>query len=210
MTNIKPCTPSSERPSVISSPQYTDTRALEDIQALLSSADEPLHDTLLGDVAAIVERTGRPVGIQPRVMLTEGGYDPNGLTYAVIRAEDTCVRASQDPVTNGVHVDIRTTSETDDKGYARKALDDEVARVRSAKVGTRNDTLFRSARSLGQLIAGGVLDGDDVCRCLGQAAEAAGLKPAEYFPTIRSGFRSGANVPRGYVRTRRSRREFPR
>jgi hypothetical protein len=86
---------------------------------------------------------------------------------------------------------------SDLSAYARKALDSEVALVCAAEVGTRNDTLFRSARSLGQLIAGGVLGDDDVCRSLSQAAEAAGLKPAEYYPTIQSGFRSGAKMPRG-------------
>jgi hypothetical protein len=113
MADIKPFPPAPSRPSANPSREYTDTRALEDIQALLNSGGHPREDPLLNDVAAIVERTGRPIGILPRVMSTDCGYEPNGLSFAIIQAEATCVRASQDRVTNGVNLDIRTTSETD-------------------------------------------------------------------------------------------------
>lgn len=80
--------------------------------------------------------------------------------------------------------------------YALAALRGEVERVRAAQEGERNDTLNRAAFSLGQLVADGQLDADEVADELTEAAEEAGLMARETRATIRSGLRGGARNPR--------------
>jgi hypothetical protein len=72
----------------------------------------------------------------------------------------------------------------------------EADRVARASVGTRNDTLFRAARSLGQLTAGGAINPDDIRTALTQAAKTAGLDRSETTRTIESGLKSGTRMPR--------------
>jgi Bifunctional DNA primase/polymerase, N-terminal len=71
--------------------------------------------------------------------------------------------------------------------YAAAALRAEESNVRTAPVGTRNNTLYHAARSLGRLVAAGFLGPDEVARALTDAARAAGLGRAETARTIRSG-----------------------
>lgn len=80
--------------------------------------------------------------------------------------------------------------------YGDAALGYEAKTVARATEGTRNDTLFKAARSLGQLVAGGVLRADDVRASLTAAGATAGLERAEIRRTIESGLRSGALMPR--------------
>jgi hypothetical protein len=82
-------------------------------------------------------------------------------------------------------------------GYVDTALNAEAGRVLAATPGTRNHTLNRAAFSLGQLVAGGVLDEQTVRDRLTVAAHAAGLEARETDNTITSGLRSGAEHPRG-------------
>lgn len=82
-------------------------------------------------------------------------------------------------------------------GYATAALEAEVQRVVDAPEGTRNHTLNRAAFSLGQLVAGGVLDEADVVSSLSHAARQAGLEGVEITRTIQSGMAGGAATPRG-------------
>lgn len=82
-------------------------------------------------------------------------------------------------------------------GYVETALNAEAGRVLAATPGTRNHTLNRAAFSLGQLVAGGVLDEQTVRDRLTVAAHAAGLEARETDNTITSGLRSGAEHPRG-------------
>ena len=82
---------------------------------------------------------------------------------------------------------------TESKGYARAAFDGEIARVRQAVEGTRNDTLNRSAFSLGQLVGGGVLEEQLVIQGL---LEATSLPRDEAIVTIRSGIAKGRENPR--------------
>jgi hypothetical protein len=85
--------------------------------------------------------------------------------------------------------------------YARAALESEAAAVRAAPVGTCNHTLNRAAFNLGQLIAAGLLDAEQVRVVLLEAALAA---PTSGHPdrerkateTIKSGLRAGARTPR--------------
>lgn len=80
--------------------------------------------------------------------------------------------------------------------YALAALSRETARVESAAVGTRNDTLNRAAYSLGTLVGGGILDQSEVEAELTRAALAAGLDARETASTLRSGITAGLARPR--------------
>jgi len=80
--------------------------------------------------------------------------------------------------------------------YAQAALEAEVAAVRSAVDGTRNDQLCRSAFSLGQLAADGQLAAGVAVASLLEAALAAGLTEREAERTIASGLGAGFQHPR--------------
>jgi len=83
--------------------------------------------------------------------------------------------------------------------YARTALERELARVESARVGTRNDTLNRAAYNLGTLVGSGMLDRPEVEAELTRAARAAGLDARETASTLRSGLTAGIARPRRLV-----------
>jgi hypothetical protein len=85
--------------------------------------------------------------------------------------------------------------------YARAALAREAARVRAAAPGSCNDTLNRAAFSLGQLVAAGLLDPEQVRGVLLAAAlQAPATRHADRerkaIATIASGLRGGAAKPR--------------
>jgi hypothetical protein len=85
--------------------------------------------------------------------------------------------------------------------YARAALDREAAAVRAAPVGTCNHTLNRAAFNLGQLIAAGLLDAEQVGTVLLEAAMAAPTtghadRERKARATIESGLRAGQQRPR--------------
>ncbi len=82
------------------------------------------------------------------------------------------------------------------QGYAQTALVREVARVRAAAEGRRNDTLNRAAFSLGQLVAGGELGEGEVSEALAAAAAVAGLSEREAQRTVSSGLVAGGKHPR--------------
>jgi Bifunctional DNA primase/polymerase, N-terminal len=85
--------------------------------------------------------------------------------------------------------------------YAQAAVQREAARVRAAPPGSCNDTLNRAAFSLGQLVAAGLLDPDQVQGVLLAAALAAPAtghadRERKATATIASGLRGGAAKPR--------------
>jgi hypothetical protein len=82
-------------------------------------------------------------------------------------------------------------------GYGAAALQREVDTVRAAIEGTRNATLTRAAFSLGQLVAGGVLDADTVRGELLSAALAVGFTEHEGARVIAASMKAGAEQPRG-------------
>lgn len=92
-------------------------------------------------------------------------------------------------------VDIRSGARVD--AWARRALDAEVASVVGAPEGARNHLLNRAAFNLGQIVAGGSLQHDDVERALRGAGFAVGLSDRECEATIRSGMTAGEARPRG-------------
>jgi Bifunctional DNA primase/polymerase, N-terminal len=81
-------------------------------------------------------------------------------------------------------------------GYGRAALARERAAVATAPPGRRNATLNRAAFNLGQLVAAGLLDTDQVRAVLLAAAAEAGNPEAKARATIESGLRGGAAKPR--------------
>ncbi|SHM56935.1 bifunctional DNA primase/polymerase [Streptomyces yunnanensis] len=84
----------------------------------------------------------------------------------------------------------------DARGYGMTALRNEVETVLRAQPGTRNDTLHRSAFSLGTLVGDGRLNPYAVTEALGEAARLIGLGTGETDKTIASGLRAGAQHPR--------------
>jgi hypothetical protein len=88
-------------------------------------------------------------------------------------------------------------------GYGRAALVGERAAVAAAQPGRRNATLNRAAFNLGQLVAAGLLDVDQVRAVLLAAALEAGNPEPKARVTIESGLRGGAAKPRTADRRRR-------
>ncbi len=86
------------------------------------------------------------------------------------------------------------------EAWARAALERETEAVSRAVKGTRNDTLNRAAFNLGQLVAGRLLNRNEVEDALLGAAHACGLVAddgeAPVRATIRSGLQAGARDPR--------------
>jgi putative DNA primase/helicase len=80
--------------------------------------------------------------------------------------------------------------------WAAAALDGEVAKVRAAREGARNNTLNDAAFALGQLVSGGYLTEDDVMASLVDAARGAGLPEREARITAESGMMAGREHPR--------------
>lgn len=83
--------------------------------------------------------------------------------------------------------------------YGLAALRAEVADVRAAPVGERNNRLNRAAFSLGMLAAGGELDRALVEEELLAAAAAVGLAETEAAASVRSGLNAGAREPRRHA-----------
>ena len=81
-------------------------------------------------------------------------------------------------------------------GYGRAALARERAAVAAAQPGRRNATLNRAAFNLGQLVAAGLLEADQVRAVLLAAALEAGNPETKALATIDSGLRGGAAKPR--------------
>jgi hypothetical protein len=79
----------------------------------------------------------------------------------------------------------------------------ERAAVAAAQPGHRNTTLNRAAFNLGQLVAAGLLDVEQVRAVLLAAALEAGNQERKARATIESGLRGGASKPRTAKRRRR-------
>jgi hypothetical protein len=88
------------------------------------------------------------------------------------------------------------TSTGHSAGYGPVALARERAAVATAPPGRRNATLNRAAFNLGQLVAAGLLDAEEVRAVLLAAALEAGNPQAKARATIASGLAGGAAKPR--------------
>jgi hypothetical protein len=83
--------------------------------------------------------------------------------------------------------------------YGQAALEREIAALANTAPGSRNHALNRASFALHQLVAGGVLDGNEVQQRLVGAAHANGLMaegPRAVMATIASGARAGRQHPR--------------
>lgn len=88
--------------------------------------------------------------------------------------------------------------------YGRKALDDELAAVRSTSEGGRNDRLNRAAFSIGQLVQRRDLPLSVAERELVAAGVDTGLSETAAMATVRSGLEGGASKPRSLVTSNRA------
>ncbi|MGE0190441.1 MAG: DUF3987 domain-containing protein [Planctomycetota bacterium] len=80
--------------------------------------------------------------------------------------------------------------------YGLAALERERARVVAATEGQRNDTLFRAAANIAELVAGGEVDRDTAHRTFVEAACQVGLGEVEAARTVESALRTGRRSPR--------------
>ena len=123
----------------------------------------------------------------------EPGYGPNEIEMAELPIELATRLTKSEPRPAPKPT---TRSRATGGGYAATALKLELDAVARASEGTRNDTLVRSAFSLGQLIGGGALDRVRVEADLLSAAVSAGLPRTEALKTIKSGIDAGIQQPR--------------
>jgi Bifunctional DNA primase/polymerase, N-terminal len=86
--------------------------------------------------------------------------------------------------------------------YARAALDRECKAVAAAQLGTRNSALNAAAFSLFQLVAGGVLDEQEVRDRLFEAAVTCGLVADDGAASVEATIDSGAQAGKKQPRTR--------
>ena len=85
--------------------------------------------------------------------------------------------------------------------YGMKALESELAVLKKTAKGSRNSRLNAAAFSLGQLVAGGELQHNQVVTSLLAVALEIGLKHDEASATITSGIEAGAKEPRRPIST---------
>ena len=81
--------------------------------------------------------------------------------------------------------------------YMQAAITNELERVATAPVGTRNHELNRASFALGQLTDGS--ERDDVMAQLVAAGIESGLPPRECIRTVQSGFEAGQATPREVI-----------
>jgi hypothetical protein len=87
--------------------------------------------------------------------------------------------------------------EKDPGAYAKKALEDEAAKMAATPPGGRNAQLFKSAAALGNFVAAGALSFEQCFDALYGAAKQAGCDdPEKDVGTIRRGLADGMKTPR--------------
>ncbi len=104
-------------------PRYPDTAALNDIHALLTTASGDADRALLGDVAAILARSGRPM-VRSRDIEADVSESAIGLSVARVAAGDTTVTVRQDPAGPGLRIEI-TTRTSAERDLLTVTLDDQ-------------------------------------------------------------------------------------
>jgi hypothetical protein len=124
-----------------------------------------------------------------------------------LRAKAKTKAAPKAPAATSAKASAPTPPPTEDiptkaKHYAQTALKMELHAVSTAAAGGRNETLNKAAFSLGTLVGGGYLDGNEVEEALMAAAGACGLVddpddgPEKTRNTVRSGLQAGMAQPR--------------
>jgi hypothetical protein len=80
--------------------------------------------------------------------------------------------------------------------YGMQALENECQAIAAAPQGTRNDQFNKSCFSIGQLVAGGVINHSFAFNSLTKAAQQSGLSTEEIGKTLASGLKAGKDNPR--------------
>lgn len=93
-------------------PAYTDTAALNDINALLTAPSRATDHELLTDLGQILARTGR-VMVRARDIHASTSLTPTGWPVARVDAEDTAITVRQDPAGAGLLVEITTRTQAE-------------------------------------------------------------------------------------------------
>ena len=125
----------------------------------------------------------------------EDGRTPDDVPFAPVPAWLLdLIRESAAPSV-GVHAPAPPRDEAR-SAYAEKALDGELAALRRAQPGGRNNALNRAAFNLGQLVGADALGQGEVERHLLATALAIGLNEKEARATIASGVEDGKANPR--------------
>lgn len=88
-------------------PRYTDTAALNDIHALLTATSRDSGQELIGDITAVLVRTGRPM-VRGRHIDTSLTESPTGWPIGRVEAEDTSVIVRQEPSGPGLRIEVTT------------------------------------------------------------------------------------------------------
>lgn len=131
-------------------------------------------------------RHGLPVGL----------LHPRTVEEALARLDHAPVLFDPVEVATTREAAPRAPSAETSSRWALSAFEQEVLAVRATPVGGRNDQLHLSACVLGNLVAGGELDDDEVRAALVDAGVDVGLKGPEAARTIRSGIAFGLKSPR--------------
>jgi Bifunctional DNA primase/polymerase, N-terminal len=118
------------------------------------------------------------------------------LTAALPEVPAALLRLLAPPATARTTLPPATPASGRGGGYGPAALAGERAAVAAALPGRRNATVNRAAFNLGQLVAAGLVDVDQVRVVLLAAALEAGNPEAKARATIESGLRGGAAKPR--------------
>jgi len=82
------------------------------------------------------------------------------------------------------------------QNYVQAAIDGELAKLRGALKGGRNNTLNEVAFALGRLVGAGVLNEGEIIALIHEAAASTGLGRNEIIATTHSGLQSGKKEPR--------------
>ena len=95
-----------------------------------------------------------------------------------------------------LQVDRTQHSDARIRAYCEAAIDAELAKVRTAPKGARNNTLNEAAFALGQLVGAGWVPEAEMGAMLMNAAADCGLGEVESRKTVQSGLRAGVREPR--------------
>lgn len=173
----------------------------------LGTLDRAVHDARrIAKVPGTWARKGRSSADRPHriARLLSHTTDPARVTLDMARAvageresqEDLAPPPTPKPI-SCPWVLVPHASLPVDVAWARQALANECDRMRAARPGGLNNQLFASAAALGNLIAAGLLDEQEVVDALLDAGEVAGCdNPKKDRATVERGIQTGRQTPR--------------
>ncbi|WP_326581602.1 bifunctional DNA primase/polymerase (plasmid) [Actinacidiphila glaucinigra] len=149
-------------------------------------------------------RADRSYAVAPGTRTRAGLYKPVGPCRTPAQlprwlANDLArVGLKRRPHARAGHLGVSLPKSAGGRGYVASAVRAELEAVAGSSQGSRNDQLNASAFALGQFVGAGRLDRAEVHQALTDAAQAAGIDPAERKAqdTIRRGIEAGSRRPR--------------